>query len=70
MLLDNMSNILGIELLICMNALNILQLKSSERLTKIYEALRTFIEPLEEDRFYGDDIEQASRLILQNIKMI
>jgi histidine ammonia-lyase len=43
MLLHNMSNILGIELLICTNALNILQLKSSDRLMKIYNYIRTRI---------------------------
>lgn len=65
-----MSNILGIELLICMNALNILQLKTSERLTKIYNFLRESIELMEQDRFFGEDISKASRLILSNLKMI
>lgn len=64
MLIKNMSHIMGIELLICTNALDILQLKSSERLMKVYNFIRKKIEPLEEDRFFGGDIEEAARLVL------
>ncbi len=37
---------------------------------KVYNFIRKKIDPLEQDRFFGDDIEEAANLILSNLKII
>lgn len=55
-LVDNVSKILGIELLMSVTAIDIIGLKSSERLNQIMAKVQEKIKPLVEDRYFGPDI--------------
>lgn len=55
-LVDNVSKILGVELLLSLTAANIIGLKSSEKLNQTLQKVQEKIKPLVEDRFFGPEI--------------
>jgi histidine ammonia-lyase len=70
MLLHNVSHILGIELLMCTIAANIIDLPTSDKLNHILRNINKTIDPPTEDRFFGPDIEEATRLVIADLQMI
>ena len=69
-LLQNMAHILGIELLMVQTSLNILNLEGTSRLNSIIYLVSKTVAPLEEDRYFAPDIEEATRLVSNDLQMI
>lgn len=71
LLLDNMANIHAVQLLIANTAIEQLaESPTSAPLTAIINKIRVNIKPLLKDRYYGQDIKEASKMILQNLTLI
>lgn len=68
--LDNLQYCLAIELLCNTQALEFLKpLKSSVPLNKVYELVRSIVEPIENDRVFHTDLENIRKLI-QDAKVV
>ena len=62
--IDNVENVLAIELLAACQGPDFLRpLKSTDSLEAVYNKVREFVKPWDEDRFMKPDIDQSKRLI-------
>jgi histidine ammonia-lyase len=66
-LLHNVAHILGIELLLCLSAVDFLEKTPSKKLSQIKEKVREHITFMEKDRFFGPDIAQAHDFVLADL---
>lgn len=63
---DNLSNILGIELLCAAQGIEFrAPLTTSPTLVRVMQALRSRVDSLDTDRYLADDIAEAARLVMQ-----
>jgi len=53
LILDNMAQILGVELLMALDAVDILQMQPSKRLMEVKRRVREEVAEMEFDKFYG-----------------
>lgn len=68
--LENTRHVLAIELLCAAQCLDFLRpLKSSKSLETLYDKVRTFVEPLTEDRVLAEDIKNIAILLRTPVKL-
>lgn len=65
-IVDNVSTILGIELMVASHAIDLRKLNSSYVLEKVKRIVRTKISSLEKDRILDKDIEEAANIVDSN----
>jgi histidine ammonia-lyase len=70
LLLHNISHIHAMELLLANTALALFEQNPSPRLTQLIEKVRQHIEPLLEDRYYGEDIAAAHKLVMDDLQRL
>lgn len=66
-LLHNVAHILGIELLLCLSAVDFLEKTPSKKLSQIKDKVREHITFMEKDRFFGPDIAMAHDFVLGDL---
>ena len=65
-IIENTAYVLGIELLAALQALEYRKIPSSPIIEKIKDSIRKKIAPMNNDRYYNDDIIKAKEIVLSN----
>jgi len=65
-IIQNTAWVLGIELMIAVQALEDREVKSSTQLEQVKNYIRTKVDRLEGDRYIKDDIDTMQKIILNN----
>lgn len=65
--LENISYILGIEFMCALQATSIIAKRPSEKLQKIFEGARKYIHYIEEDLYFGPEMEIAKDLVQKGL---
>jgi histidine ammonia-lyase len=69
-MLDNISYILGIELMCALQSVNLIRKKPSEYLYRIHQNARKFIKYLDKDCYFGEELEIAKELVMNNLEIL
>lgn len=65
-----MSYILGIELMHCLQAVDLIGKKPSKKLSEIHKNVRRYVSFMEEDTYFGPEMTTAKDLVIRGLHMI